>query len=312
MMKTIVGLYSQAKDGNAAIESLVQAGFSRQSLTMLGNVQAMWHYLGCRPAKLVAQDFGIGALWGLALYAFFGAIVAVGETLLGFDRNVALAALLTFMLIGGLVGGLMGLFFGLGNSEQENRTFLRGLRRGGVILAVRTADEHTPRAHDILQATGGQDVHICSHHGQDARRQTEEQLEAPQNLLMWWMRLGARGLGLALLMLLWSFLDRASMNGGVMTGILTKGITEDILLVTLIMTILGVLMALRWEGLGGLIIVSSVLLFEGIKVIATRQLQFGMIDIGFLAVGLLFLVLWLYSNFHMRDNLFDQTASHQV
>jgi len=312
MMKTIVGLYPQAKDGTTAVETLVQSGFARQSLTILGNVQAMWHYLGCRPAKLVAQDLGIGALWGLALYAFFGAIVAVGETLLGFEQNVALAALLVFLLIGGLVGGLMGLFFGLGNSEQENRTFLKGLRRGGVILAVRTADEHTPRAREILQATGGQDVHICSHHGQDVRQQKEEPRETSQDRLAWWVRLGARGLGLALLMLLWSFLDSASMNGGVMTGILTKSLTDDILLVTLLMTILGVLIALRWEGLGGLIIVSSLLLFEGIKIIATGQWQLGLIDVGFLAVGLLFLVVWLFSNFHMRDTRMDQTASHQV
>lgn len=287
-METIVGLYPQAKDGVATVDALIQAGFARQSVTVLRDGQAMWHYLGCRPAKLVAQDFGIGALLGIATYAFFGAIVAVGETTLGFSQGVASAALLVFMLIGVLVGGLMGLFFGLGSSEQQGRIFLDGIRRGGVIVAVRTADEHAPRALDVLQATGGQEVHVCMH----PPRHTAVHAETMRDRLAWAMRLGARALGLALIMLVWSFLDSASMNNGVLPGILRKGVVEDILLTALLMTLLGVLVALRWEGIGGLIIVGSVLLFEGINILTTSHWDFSPINTSFLLVGLLFLGLW--------------------
>ncbi len=57
----------------------------------------------------------------------------------------------------------------------------------------------------------------------------------------------------------------------------------------------GVVVAWRWEAIGGMLIVGSVLLFEGINALGSGYWQFGVFDTLFLLVGLLFLLDWWHT-----------------
>lgn len=285
-MKTIVGLYERPAGAEKAISVLEQAGFAPASVRVLHSVKAIWQHLGCTSGKLIAMNFALGAALGIALYGFFGVLVAVGEDTLGMEHTTAIAALLIFMLAGVFVGGLLGVFFGLGSQEQETRLYTAGIRRGGALVVVRTADEHATRALEILRQTDAEGVKIC---WRTSDRPRYHGLLPPKDRLSLWTRRVARGLGTALFLLVLLFFIGESLSSGVAPDPLTLGLTEIFLLLALLVTLIGVVVAWRWQIIGGLLIVGSALQFAAIDAIASGNWRFGVLEPLFLAVGLLFL-----------------------
>lgn len=160
-MKTVVGLYMREGDAAKAFETLESAGFSPASIRMLRSVYAIWKHLGCTPRKILMKGLALGAVLGIAIYALFGTIVAFGEETFGFGYSTVIGSLLIFVVAGALVGGVLGFFFCLGQQEQESRLYTMGISRGGVLLVVRTADEHAVRAIDVMRQTEAEGVKIC-------------------------------------------------------------------------------------------------------------------------------------------------------
>lgn len=160
-MKTIVGLFDDPEAARQATDQFVHAGFAPASVQMVKSVRAIWQHLGCTPGRIVAVDFAIGAALGVGLYGLFAIIVAMGEVALGFDQSIATGAALLFAFLGVLVGGVLGAAFGIASAEEETRLYRNGIRRGGVLFIVRTADEHAERALDMLAATSAEGVKIC-------------------------------------------------------------------------------------------------------------------------------------------------------
>ncbi len=193
-MKTIVGLYMRKEEATRAVGVLENAGFS-PARCALRSAGAIWQHLGCTPGRVLVTDFAICAVLGIALYSLLGVIVAVGEEALGFERTTAMGALSIFALAGVFVGGLLGFFFGLGKLEQESRLYLAGIGRGGVLLVVRTADEHAERAMDVLHQTDAEGVKIC---WRTSDHPASHGLLPPKDRLSQWSLWLARGLGLAL------------------------------------------------------------------------------------------------------------------
>jgi hypothetical protein len=169
-MKTIVGLFEQPEAAEHTVAVFERSGFASASVQTVGSVRALWQHLGCTPAKIVATDFGIGAAIGIALYSFFGLLVAVGEVAMGFGQTIAIGALLVFVGLGVFVGGVLGAMFGLANAEQETRLYLNGIRSGGMLFVVRTADEHVQRAVDLLHEANAEGVKICRRTSDQANR----------------------------------------------------------------------------------------------------------------------------------------------
>jgi hypothetical protein len=169
-MKTIVGLFEQPDGAAQAAALLVSGGFAPTSIQLVSSVRAVWQHLGCTPGRIVAKDFGIGAALGVALYGIIGLLAAMGEVLLGFGQTIAFGAILVFVCLGVLVGGFLGAVFGIASAEQETRLYLNSIRRGGVLLVVRTADEHAPRALEMLRAADAEGVKICLRTSDHARR----------------------------------------------------------------------------------------------------------------------------------------------
>jgi hypothetical protein len=297
-VKTIVGLYGQANEATKAVQTLENTGFSASSVRVLRSVSAMWQHLGCTPGRVMAKDFVLGAAFGIAGYSLFGVLVAVGEVTLGFESAVAIEALLVFVLLGAFVGGMLGVFFGLGDIEQEARLFSAGIRGGGVLVVVRTSDEHAQRALEVLGQTGAKGTKIC--------RCTSDQPERhhpplAKDRLTGQVRWAARGLGLALILIVLVFFVGEGIIGGDMPDLLTMGLAEDFMLLALLMALAGIVVGWYWEGVGGILIVGSLLLFESINAMATGYWRIGVLDPWFLLAGLLFLWSWWRTAGSMSD-----------
>jgi hypothetical protein len=288
-MKTIIGLYEEADNATKAVQQLERAGFAESSVRMLDSVNAIWQHLGCTPGRIMVKDFAIGAAFGIAGYSLFGVLVAVGEVTLGFESTIAIGAFFVFLALGVFVGGMLGVFFGMGDAEEETRLYTAGIRRGGVLVVVRTADEHAQRALDVLGQSHAQGVKIC---WRTSDHPVGHHPPLPKDHLTARVRWVARGLGLALLGIVLLFFIGEGIMGGDMPNLLTMSLSEDFMLLALLMTLLGIVVAWHWEGIGGLLIVGSVLLFESINALLLGYWRIGVFDPLFVLVGLLFLWNW--------------------
>jgi len=160
--RTVVGLFDDFDSANRAAKELEQAGISRENISIVaGNESGRYTDHaggGGEVGKGVAGGAGAGAAigGGLGLVAGlmalaipgFGPIIAAGP----------IAAALTGAGLGAATGGLIGGLRHAGVHEEDAEYYAEGVRRGGVLVTVRTTPALTDRAADILDDAGAVDV----------------------------------------------------------------------------------------------------------------------------------------------------------
>lgn len=160
---------------------------------------------------------------------------------------------------------------------------------GDTLLMIRTADEHAARAMDVLVGAGVQNVKLCANFQEDPQlADTPPERDRLSNALCW----SARLFGLVLIGVVLSFFIGEGLMGGDMPNLSTMGLVEEVLMLALLTTLLGLILAWRWEAIGGLIIVAGVLLFEGFDWIAGGSRSISPLNPLFLLVAALFLWDW--------------------
>jgi hypothetical protein len=85
---------------------------------------------------------------GLMTLPVIGPVLAAGP----------LAAALTGAGIGAAAGGLIGALTDAGIPKEEAEHYAEGVRRGDVLVTVRTDEAHAPRACEIMNRRGAMDV----------------------------------------------------------------------------------------------------------------------------------------------------------
>jgi tetrahydromethanopterin S-methyltransferase subunit C len=159
----VFGIYSSTASAEAAVDHLVQTGFSDQAVSvLLSDVDAtreFAHEKNTKAPEGTAVGVTTGGLVGgtLGLLAGLGALAipGVGPLIAAGPIMGALAGL----GVGGAVGGLVGALVGLGIPEYEAKRYEGRLKNGGILLSVHcdTGEEIT-RAKDMLKATGAEDI----------------------------------------------------------------------------------------------------------------------------------------------------------
>jgi hypothetical protein len=97
----------------------------------------------------------------LGLLAGIGALAIPGAG--PFIAAGPLLAALSGMGVGGLTGGILGALVGLGIPEFEAKRYENSLKKGGVLLAVKTnSDAFVKKAKEIMQRDGAQDITTSS------------------------------------------------------------------------------------------------------------------------------------------------------
>jgi len=159
--KTIVGVFNSVQDAHAAVRELEGQGIARDEISVVANKHATGYDTMDDRDKTsdVVADAGIGAaiggVGGLLLSAagaltipVIGPVLAAGP----------IAAALTGAGIGAAAGGLVGALTESGIPEEHAKHYAEGVRRGDVLVTVRTDDMNTERVCDVLDQHGAIDV----------------------------------------------------------------------------------------------------------------------------------------------------------
>jgi stress response protein YsnF len=156
MTKTVIALYDNAEHARNAVKDLVDSGFERERISIVAS-DARGEYRdvkGTEAGSDMASDVGAGAGIGAVLGGIAGLVVGLGAfTIPGIGPLVAagpLATTLAGLGVGAAAGGLVGALTNLGIPEEDAETYAEGVRRGGTLVTVETADERSNRAVDIL------------------------------------------------------------------------------------------------------------------------------------------------------------------
>lgn len=172
-IREAVGVFQDADKMENAIEDLEEHGFDRAEISLLASEDAVRQKLGHRfyDAKSLEDDPAVprkafistaaigdaeGALIGGLMYA--GALAAAGLTV---ASGGALVALLAAAVAGGASGGLIGGVLASLVGERQAREIEDEIRRGGLLVWVRTpTEDDEKRAVEVLKRNGASDVHV--------------------------------------------------------------------------------------------------------------------------------------------------------
>ena len=176
MAKTVVGLFDDFTEAQSVVQDLVNAGFSRNDISIAANQTASGYNadnlsttdpnVDAGTGHAVGKDAGIGAgvggvvglLVGLGALAIpgIGPVLAAGP--LAAALGVTVGSTVTGAAIGGVVGGLVGALTHLGVPKEHAEYYAEGVRRGGTLVTVNSPDDRAEEAVDILNGHGAVDI----------------------------------------------------------------------------------------------------------------------------------------------------------
>ncbi|MDZ4786826.1 MAG: general stress protein [bacterium] len=158
-MQTVIGVFEDRFDAEAAIDELQEMGFNPKDVSVVvkdgaGENASIDHTSGTKGGS-VAEGAVSGAATGGVLGGLAGLLIGIGALtipgvgafLVGGPIAIALgltgaaAATISGATTGALAGGLVGGLIGLGVPEDEAREYAQKVRDGAVLLAVPTNTE---------------------------------------------------------------------------------------------------------------------------------------------------------------------------
>jgi hypothetical protein len=171
-MRTVVALYDRFEDAQRAVQALNERGFRREEINLIASDANGEYTRGLEgqttatetdaPAGGAAAGAGIGA----ALGGLGGLLVGLGALAIpGIGPVLAagpIVAALTGAGIGAVAGGLIGALVDLGIPEEHANIYAEGLRRGGVLVTIRTDDHMADEARMVLNQYDPVDIETRS------------------------------------------------------------------------------------------------------------------------------------------------------
>jgi uncharacterized protein (TIGR02271 family) len=167
--KTVIGLFDNASQANNVVQDLINAGFSRDEIGIVGNNTTGEYnsYLGdgtgtTGHSGAAESGAGAGATAGTVIGGGLGLLAGIGALAIpGFGPIVAagwLVSTITGAGIGAALGGLVGALTGLGVPREDAEYYNEGVRRGGTLVTVRTSDDRAEQAASILSGHGAANI----------------------------------------------------------------------------------------------------------------------------------------------------------
>ncbi len=162
MSHLVTGILHSRSDAEEAIQNLVDAGFSRDDLSVLMSESTRGREFAVQPATKAPEGAVTGATVGGVLGAIAAGLVAAGVLVIpGVNLLVAgpVLAGLAGLGAGAAAGGLLGALMGLGIPEHEARFYKEQIEKGGILVGVYAHDDRAKEARHILDEAGAEKVH---------------------------------------------------------------------------------------------------------------------------------------------------------
>ncbi len=168
-MKTAIGLFDTSQHAERAAKMLERAGFEAKDISVTmrePNVDASepdetMVDEGLKTGTLTGTVAGglMGLLVGAGLLVIpgIGPVLAVGPLATGLASGSALVGAAAGMGLGAFSGGLIGVLSGMGVPNEHAQIYSEGVRRGGVLVAVHTDEQHLGSAEQILHENNAAD-----------------------------------------------------------------------------------------------------------------------------------------------------------
>jgi hypothetical protein len=165
-METIAAVYDDMSDARMAVRDLREAGFDESEISLVASdVEGNYAVREGEPgydAEYADESAAEGAVAGGVLGGLTGAAVGLAALAIpGLGPIVAvgpLAAALAGAGIGAASGTVLGALVGYGFSEDTAEYYAEAVRRGSVLVTVRTAEARAHEARDILDGAGAVDM----------------------------------------------------------------------------------------------------------------------------------------------------------
>lgn len=163
MAKNITAFFDTADRAVDAVNSLELSGFARDDISMLMSDATRGRQLAVHEKTKTAEGAAAGAAAGGAMGAIAAGLLAAGTIVappLGLFAAGPIVAAIAGIGAGGTVGGILGAVVGSGIPEHQVKLFSDRLEKGGVLVGVRTHDDRSEKAEEVLEAAGGEHVHV--------------------------------------------------------------------------------------------------------------------------------------------------------
>lgn len=164
-MGLVSRLYDRLEDANAAAEALIDAGFDRESISLISphssqslGLDSMDEMaLPDNPEKM-ASGAALGVTAGAALGGAAGLLMGLGLLVIpGVGPALAvgpLASLIAGAGLGGATGGVAGALARAGVPPLDSNEYSHALRRGNTLLFVEVPNDMTDEAGRVLDRYG--------------------------------------------------------------------------------------------------------------------------------------------------------------
>jgi uncharacterized protein (TIGR02271 family) len=166
-MKTIVGLFDNFANAEAAVRELEKAGYDRSDVSVIASESSR---SGTGGDGTASTDEASGAAEGAATGAIVGGVTGGVAGLIASLTALAipgigpvlalgpLVAALTGAGVGAVAGGLIGALTSAGVPEEHAHYYAEGVRRGGTLVTVSADDEDAEEVMRILNRHNPVDI----------------------------------------------------------------------------------------------------------------------------------------------------------
>jgi hypothetical protein len=171
----LTGLFRDRDSAERAYQSISDRGYTRDDVNVVMSDETRKKHFATgvtgtaagRETELgtkAAEGAGIGGAIGGSLGAIAAAIAAVGTTIalpgLGLVIAGPLAAAIAGAGAGAATGGIVGALIGWGIPEERVKEYDRGIREGGILMAVRPrSDEDASYFENAWKSNRGEHVY---------------------------------------------------------------------------------------------------------------------------------------------------------
>lgn len=168
MDRVTTRLFDTYEHATQAVADLEASGVSHDAISLIANNTDNRHggdpapIEETEPADAVADSVGTGASVGTVIGGGAGLLAGLGMLAIpGIGPVVAAGWLVATALgagVGAASGGLLGSLVGAGVAETDAHTYAEGVRRGGTLVTVRTAESQGTMVEAILAKHATVDV----------------------------------------------------------------------------------------------------------------------------------------------------------
>ncbi len=153
------GMYFDRMEAASAVDRLHGLGYDAGDISVMMDDKTREKAFAAEVNTKTGEGIATGAVVGGVLGAIVAGLTATGSVAaIAATGGIAaplvigpMAAALAGLGAGGAIGGIVGGLIGLGIGESRAKQYEKGLREGGILIAVRPKSGHTDKVREALR-----------------------------------------------------------------------------------------------------------------------------------------------------------------